>query len=102
MKITTAITNCQVVLETGILWDATLLLADDKIAAFGPMKDVEIPEGAKVIDAKGKYVGPGFVDLHVHGGGGYSTCYHPVEAAEFFLRHGTTSLLSTPSQQGKN
>ena len=96
MKITTAITNCQVVLETGILWDGTLLLADDKIAAYGPMKDVEIPEGAKVIDAKGKYVGPGFVDLHVHGGGGYSTCYHPVEAAEFFLRHGTTSLLSTP------
>ena len=96
MKITTAITNCQVVLETGILWDATLLLADDKIAAYGAMKDVEIPEGAKVIDAKGKYVGPGFVDLHVHGGGGYSTCYHPVEATEFFLKHGTTSLLSTP------
>lgn len=96
MNITTAITNCQIVLETGILWDATLLLADSKIAAYGPMKDTEIPEGAKVIDAGGKYVGPGFVDLHVHGGGGYSTCYNPIEAAEFFLRHGTTSLLSTP------
>lgn len=96
MKITTAITNCQIVLETGILWDGTLLLADDKIAAYGPMGETEIPEGVEIIDANGKYVGPGLIDLHVHGGGGYSTCYNPVEAAEFFLRHGTTSLLATP------
>ena len=96
MKITTAITNCQIVLETGILWDGTLLLSGDRIAAYGPMATTEIPEGTLVIDANGKYVGPGLVDLHVHGGGGYSTCYNPVEAAEFFLRHGTTSLLATP------
>lgn len=96
MKITTAIINAQVVLETGIIWDGALLLADDKIAAYGKMRDMEIPEGVEIIDAAGKYVGPGFVDLHVHGGDGYSTCYNPVEAAEFFLRHGTTSLLSTP------
>ena len=96
MKITTAITNCQIVLETGICWDGTLLLAGDKIAGYGPMRDTEIPEGVKIIDAGGKYVGPGLVDLHVHGGGGYSTCYHPVEAAEFFLKHGTTALLATP------
>ena len=66
MKITTAIMNCQIVLETGIIWDGTLLLAGDKIAAYGPMAKTEIPEGAEVIDAGGKYVGPGLVDLHVH------------------------------------
>ena len=74
MKITTAITNCQIVLETGIIWDGTILIEGDKIAAYGPMASTEIPEGAEIIDANGKYVGPGFVDLHVHGGGGYSTC----------------------------
>ncbi len=96
MKITTAITNCQIVLENGIMWDSALLLSEDKIAGYGKMQETEIPEDAKIIDAGGKYVGPGFVDLHVHGGGGYSTCYNPVEAAEFFLKHGTTSLLATP------
>jgi N-acetylglucosamine-6-phosphate deacetylase len=96
MKITKAITNCQQVLENGILWDAVLLLSNDKIAGYGTLRETEISEGAEIIDANGKYVGPGFVDLHVHGGGGYSTCYNPVEAAEFFLKHGTTSLLSTP------
>ena len=57
MNITTAITNCQVVLETGILWDATLLLAGDKIAAYGTMKDVEIPEGAKRYGAHDDFLG---------------------------------------------
>ena len=51
------------------------------------------------IDAKGCYVGPGFIDLHVHGGGGYDFIDGTTEAylkiAEFHLRHGTVSLLPT-------
>ena len=97
MKITKAITNCQLVLENGILWDATLLLSDDKIAAFGEARVTEIPKDAEVIDAEENYVGPGFVDIHVHGGGGFQTSTHPIEAAEHFLRHGETSILCTPS-----
>ena len=100
MKITKAITNCQLVLENGILWDATLLLSDNKIASFGEARVTEIPEDAEIIDTGGNYVGPGFVDIHVHGGGGYQTSTHPVEAAEHFLRHGETSLLCTPSGTG--
>ena len=97
MKITKALKNCQIVLEDGILWDAVLLLSDNKIAAFGPARETEIPEDAEVIDANGDYVGPGFVDIHAHGGGGFQTSLNPVEAAEHFLRHGETSLLCTPS-----
>lgn len=96
-KITKAITNCQVVLENGILWDAVLLISDNKIAEYGPMREVIIPDGAEIIDAKGKYVGPGLIDIHVHGGAGYSTCFEPVEAARHFLKHGATSFLATPS-----
>ena len=97
MKITKAITNCQLVLERGILWDATLLLSDDKIAALGAARETEIPEGAEIIDAGGRYVGPGFIDIHVHGGNGHLTYREPVEAAKYFLSHGETSILATPS-----
>lgn len=93
----TAIHNAQLVLENGILWDGVLLLQDDTILQFGKAREIPIPENAKRIDAGGAYVGPGFVDIHVHGGNGYSTCFDTAKAADFFLRHGTTSLLATPS-----
>ena len=93
--------NAQLVLENGILWDAALLLENDRIVDFGPARELadKIPEDAVRIDAAGAYVGPGFVDLHVHGGGGHSTYVEPVEASEFFLRHGSTTILATPSYQ---
>lgn len=95
MKIT-AIKNAQIVLENGILWDGVLLLKDGKIEAFGKEREMEIPKEAEIIDAEGKYVGPGFVDIHVHAGGKYSTSFQPIEAANHFLRHGETTILATP------
>ena len=91
-----AITNCKLVLERGIIWNGSIVIKDGKIADFGKKENVTLPEGCEIIDAQGAYVGPGFVDIHVHGGGGYSTCTEPVEACEFFLSHGTTTLLATP------
>ena len=92
-----AICNANLVLENGILWDGVLLADGGRITAFGKASEVAIPEGAQVIDAQGAYVGPGFVDIHVHGGGGHRFITEPLEAAEFFLQHGTTTILSTPS-----
>lgn len=91
-----AITNAQIVLERGILWDGTIIIENDKIKEFGSCREVKIPEGAETIDANGAYVGPGFVDIHVHAGGGYSTYTNPVEAANFFLSHGETTIFATP------
>ncbi len=53
------------VIDPGCL-DATadVVLLDGKIAAVGPR--VTAPPGAREIDARGKVVAPGFVDLHVH------------------------------------
>ena len=94
MKNCTAICNANLVLDSGILENSVLLIEDDTIAAFG---DVQIPQDARIIDAQGAYVGPGFVDIHVHGGNGFNTCFQPKEAADFFLRHGVTTLLATPA-----
>ena len=96
-KTVTVIENAQIVLENGILWDGVLLLKGDRILKYGSRREMEeLISAAEVrIDAKGAYVGPGFVDIHVHGGGGFTTYFNPVEASDFFLRHGTTSLLAT-------
>jgi len=91
-----AITNAQIVLENGIIWDGIILIDNDKIADFGSSRDIEIPTGAEVIDAKGAYVGPGFVDIHCHGGNGFCSSNEGVKAAEFFMSHGSTTMLSTP------
>ena len=59
-----AIINANLVRENGILWDASLLIDQGRIVDLG--KSISIPEDAEIIDAAGAYVGPGFVDIHVH------------------------------------
>ncbi|MFC1997905.1 amidohydrolase [Chloroflexota bacterium] len=53
-------------ITNGILKNGTVLVDGDKITAVGV--DIEIPEGAEVIDAAGKIVMPGLIDAHCHVG----------------------------------
>jgi imidazolonepropionase-like amidohydrolase len=46
--------------------NATVIVRDDRIVAVGPAGTVEIPADAKRYDATGKYVLPGFMDMHMH------------------------------------
>ena len=87
--------NAKVVLETGILWEGVILLDGDRIAAVGERREIEIPADCQMIDAEGAYVGPGFVDIHVHGGNGHMFDAEPLEAAEHFVKHGETTILAT-------
>jgi len=89
------IQNAKVVLENGILWDGVVLVDGARIAAVGKRDEIVIPDGTEMIDAGGAYVGPGFVDIHVHGGNGHAFPKEPAAAAEHFLRRGTTSILPT-------
>ncbi len=91
----TAIKNAKIVLENGILYDGVILIEGDRILAVGDRAEVEIPTDANCIDAKGSYVGPGFVDLHCHGGNGSMFYSEPEKAAEHFLAHGATTILAT-------
>lgn len=50
--------------ETGTDRIADVILTGDKIGAVGP--DLAALDGADVVDASGKVVGPGFLDLHSH------------------------------------
>ena len=67
-------------------------------------------ETDNVLDADGMYLSPGFIDIHVHGGGNksaMSTDYKDIiEMAEAHLKYGTTSIvpttLASPIDQLKN
>ena len=60
--------------------------------------NIDVPEAVE-IDAKGHYISPGFIDIHVHGGGGHDFMDGTVDAflkiAETHARYGTTSMLPT-------
>jgi imidazolonepropionase-like amidohydrolase len=60
-----AIINGTVLTGTGeTLEKGTLLFRDGKIVAVGG--HIDVPSDAKVIDASGKYVTPGIIDVHTH------------------------------------
>ncbi len=48
----------------GVVQGGVVLIEDGKIKALG--KDVEVPPGAQIIDAKDKMVTPGLIDSHSH------------------------------------
>ena len=47
-----------------ILSDHTVLINDNRIVYVG--KNIDMPEGYQVIDAKGKYLIPGLIETHIH------------------------------------
>ncbi len=53
----------------------------------------------KVIDVAGRYISPGFIDLHLHGGGGADFTYGDAQdyktAARMHLNNGTTAMMPT-------
>lgn len=91
----TYITNARIVLETGIIWDGVLVMDQGRILEFGHAHEIPVPEDAIVIDAQDRYVGPGFVDIHVHGGNGFFFYQNPEKAARHFLSQGETTILAT-------
>jgi N-acetylglucosamine-6-phosphate deacetylase len=74
------------------------VLVEDGIIVGIETRDVDFP-GAEVIDAAGNYVAPGFIDLHIHGGGGHDFMDGSVEAflkiAETHAQYGTTAMVPT-------
>lgn len=90
-----AVINARAVLPDGIMSDAVILIKDKKIHAVGQGLSTD---GADIIDAQGMYVGPGFVDIHVHGDGGQNRWEtNPQKVARHHLLHGSTTMVATMS-----
>jgi N-acetylglucosamine-6-phosphate deacetylase len=86
----------RVVTPAGVLEGGYVEIAGDRIVAVG-----QEPAGGV---HPGHWVVPGFVDIHVHGGGGHSFTEGDPDsargAAAFHLRHGTTTLLASLVSSG--
>jgi N-acetylglucosamine-6-phosphate deacetylase len=85
-----------VVTPDGVV-DGHVEVAGDRIAAV--VGDVISPDGHGISAGSRPWVVPGFVDIHNHGGGGHTFTTGDPDAAraaaEFHLRHGTTSVIAS-------
>ncbi|MBL1409376.1 N-acetylglucosamine-6-phosphate deacetylase [Sphingobacterium faecale] len=90
--------NGTLVFASRILEDGYLYIEGKKIVNIG-QGTLKVGEDVIRIDVKGKYISPGFIDMHVHGGGGFDFMDGTIEAflgvSETHVRFGTTALCPT-------
>lgn len=100
----TKIINATILTPYRAIGGGQLVIEDGKIKAFGT-GEIHAPE-AVVIDARGKYLAPGFIDMHIHGGGGHDFMDNTLEAyrgiAATHVKYGTTSMVPTTLTSGKD
>lgn len=91
------ITNGIILTPFRAIKGSTVVIENGKILGVHE-GNVEVPDAIEM-NAKGQYVAPGFIDIHVHGGGGFDFMDGTEEAflkiAELHAHYGTTSLVPT-------
>lgn len=89
--------NGRVILTDKIIENGCVFIENDVIKAVH--ENYTVFAGAEEIDAKGLYISPGFIDIHVHGGGGHDFMDNSVEGflaiAKLHARYGTTAMTPT-------
>lgn len=86
--------------------NGTVVISNDKIYEVGKTEEIKFPEKCELIDVSGKIITPGFVDLLVHGGGGFGFADYSEDSyrkiSEYFLIHGSTTILPSLHAKPKN
>ncbi|QXM06267.1 N-acetylglucosamine-6-phosphate deacetylase [Crassaminicella indica] len=100
-----AIINGKIILEDSIL-NNYVLLYNHKIIDIVKKDEFRQLSGVKkVIDAKGNFVSPGLIDLHIHGSAGFDTMDATFEAiksiSKSIAKTGVTSFLPTTMTMSK-
>lgn len=102
------IINGRIITENGVINNKSLLfekkiidiLDNDKIYEF-----IDSNSCLQIIDAEENFVSPGFIDVHIHGAGGFDTMDGTVEAlktiSSTICKKGVTSFLPTTMTMSK-
>jgi N-acetylglucosamine-6-phosphate deacetylase len=76
-----------------------LIIDEGKIYEIGKSSDIKITDDCEVVDVSGRYICPGFVDLLVHGGGGFGFADEDkssiAKVSRYFLEHGSTTVMAS-------
>jgi N-acetylglucosamine-6-phosphate deacetylase len=92
------IINADLVTPSHVISKGWLLIREGKIAALGAGEQPSL-EGAATLDAGGRTLLPGFIDVHVHGGAGCEAMDAESDGlrkmAAYYAQHGVTSFLAT-------
>jgi len=98
------IRNARIVTPGGIVESGAAVVDNGRFAAVG-LDSGASSLGGEAIDATGLTLLPGFLDVHIHGGGGADTMDATPESLRTILRaharHGTTGLLLTTMTQSR-
>jgi len=92
--------NANVVTEHGVIADGTVRFANGVITQVAKRGEASPPDTkARVIDAHGGWMVPGFIDVHVHGGYGADFMQANPQTLDtitrFHAANGTTAMLAT-------
>ena len=79
------------VIEAGVV-----LIDEGKIQAVGTRDALKVPDHAEIVDATGRLVVPGFVDVHIHGLLGHDSMgAHLADVIPALPAYGVTSFMAT-------
>jgi N-acetylglucosamine-6-phosphate deacetylase len=97
-----AVVGGSIVTPDEVIENGVVLCEDSYIKAVGPSGPsggIEPEPGSRIIDARGRFVMPGFIDTHFHGSGGDDVMANGAEGirriSRAVLKFGTTGYLAT-------
>lgn len=109
-----AIVNGRLIMKDIIVHDSVIIfekqiikiITEEDFLQYKKEYKEEYKEDIQAIDAKGKYVSPGFIDIHIHGSGGYDTMDATSEALRVIsttiATNGVTAYLPTTMTMGRD
>lgn len=101
------IINGKIILEDCVLED-NVIIFDKDIKNIIPEKNFNQTkyQNIEIIDAKGNFVSPGLIDIHIHGSGGHDTMDGSLDDIKVISKsiseHGVTAFLPTTMTMDKN
>jgi N-acetylglucosamine-6-phosphate deacetylase len=89
----------QMCTSSGVIKHPRVVIEDGLFAQVGSRDDFEFPAGSKVSRFDDATFAPGYIDIHIHGGGGHDVMEATPEALlsveRSMAKHGVTSYLAT-------